>query len=266
MRVAGPQRYFSEVFWHFPGSPDFPDGFWPKKPADIFGRGLAPKPPAEGVGIVEKIAGSGKLLATCSDPITPSWSTNKFCCVTDIPIKDLPHHAAFYGKVAIGFRARAVHQAGFLPVQYVPEPFLPYVEELVPAPLDPDMMRTIWEFDELEWGSGSATDRAMRGIFNRARQKAEEEGSVERRVNERSLGGNFLADYLKITDFSVDPADTFYAEREWRKVGDFVFEKEDVAAVAAPEEHLAALREALFDRLGYPAALSVVSWEFVEGA
>ena len=264
--MAGPQRYFSDVFWHFPGSPDFPEGFWPKKPADIHERGLAPKVPSEGVEIVEKIAESGKLLATCSDPITDEWSTNTFCCVTDIPVKDLPHHAAFYGKVAIGFRARAVHGGGFLPVQYVPERFLPYVEEFVPAPLDPNLMSQMWEFDELEWGSGSATDRAMRGIFNRARQKAEEEGGVKSRVDEGALGGNFLADYLKITDFSVDPADTFYAEREWRKVGNFEFGKGDVAAVVAPEKHLDVLREALFDRLGYPASLSVVAWEFVEGA
>jgi hypothetical protein len=264
--LAGPQRYFSDVFWHFPGSPDFPEGFWPKKPQDIFAKGLAPKEPSEGVAIVEKIAESGRLLATCSDPITNNWSTNKFCCVTDIPMKDLPHHAAFYGKVAIGFRALAVHGGGFLPVQYVPEQFLPHLEELVPAPLDPAMMKTVYEFDELEWGSGSANDRAMRGIFNQARRKAEEEGTVEKRVDEGAIGANSLADYLKITDFSVNPADTFYAEREWRRVGDFVFEKENVAAVAAPEEHLGAVREALFDRLGYPATLSVIAWEFVEGA
>ncbi len=264
--MAGTQRYFSDVFWHFPGSPAFPEGFWPKKPADIFARGLAPKAPSEGVAIVEKIAESGRLLATCSDPITDKWFTNRFRCVTDIPIKDLPHHATFYGKVAIGFKARAVHEGGFLPVQYVPEQFLPHVEELVPAPLNPAMMKTMWEFDELEWGSGSANDRAMRGIFNQARRKAEEEGTVESRVDEGALGANSLVDYLKITDFSVDPADTFYAEREWRRVGDFVFGKDDVAAVAAPEEHLGGLRKTLFDRLRYPAALSVVSWEFVEGA
>jgi hypothetical protein len=56
--MAGPQRYFSDVFWHFPGSPDIPRGFWPKKPGDIHERGLKPKPPAEGVGIVGKIAES----------------------------------------------------------------------------------------------------------------------------------------------------------------------------------------------------------------
>lgn len=264
--MAGPQRYFSDVFWHFPGSPAFPEGFWPKKPADIFVEGLAPKVPSEGVAIVEKIAASGKLLATCSDPITPRRSTNPFCCVTDIPIKDLPHHAEFYGKVAVGFRARAVHEGGFLPVQYVPERFLPFVEELVPAPLDPDLLRRMYEFDELEFGSGSATGNAMQSILLAAKSKADAEGTLEKRVDEKTLGGNFLADYLKITDFSVDPADTFYAEREWRRVGDFVFEKEDVAAVAAPEEHLGVLREALFERLGYPATLSVVAWEFVEGA
>lgn len=264
--MAGPQRYFSDVFWHFPGSPSFPEGFWPKKPGDIFERGLEPRRPSEGVGIVEKIAESGKLLATCSDPITDQLSTNKFCCVTDIPVKDLPHHARFYGRVAIGFRAQAVHEGGFLPVQYVPERSLPHIEELVPAPLDPDMMRTMWEFDELEWGSGSATDRAMRSVVNQAQQKAKNEGTFEKRVDEGTLGRNSLADYLKITDFSVEPAETFYAEREWRKVGDFVFGKGDVAAVAAPEEYLGVLREALFDRLGYPATLSVVAWEFVEGA
>jgi hypothetical protein len=211
--MAGPQRYFSDVFWHFPGSPDIPRGFWPKKPGDIHERGLKPKPPAEGVGIVGKIAESEKLLATCSDPITEKWSTNKFCCVTDIPIKDLPHHAEFYGKVAIGFRARAVHAGGFLPVQYVPERFLPHVEELVPAPLDPAMMRTMWEFDELEWGSGSATDRGRCRASSTRPGRRRREGTIENRVDDQTLGGNFLADFLKITDFSVDPADTFYAER-----------------------------------------------------
>ena len=68
-------------------------------------------------------------------------------------------------------------------------------------------MKTMWEFDELEWGSGSANDRAMRGIFNQARRKAEEEGTVESRVDEGALDANSLADYLKTTEFSVDPAE-----------------------------------------------------------
>ena len=259
------QRYFSNIYWHFTGSPDIPEGSSVKRPADLHDQGLRPKPADEATDTAEKILASKELWATAQERLTEKIVTNKFCCVTDIPMKDLLHHAAFYGKVAIGFRAEAVHHVDFVPVLYFPEMLLPAFTALVPGSLDPALVRMANEFDQFEIGSGSSTDRAYQNLMNQARRRAEEQGTTEKRIDEGALVENFLVDYLKITGFDSDPSQTFYAEREWRKIANFVFRPVDVAAVVAPEEHLPRLGQAL-RKLGYPENLSLLSWEFVESA
>lgn len=102
--------------------------------------------------------------------------------MTDIPLKDLQHHASYYGNVAIGYRADAVHRAGFVPVLYFPESLLPVVEVLISAPLDSGLVRMANEFDQFEIGSGSSTDRAYQNLMRQAQLRAEEKGSVAKRV------------------------------------------------------------------------------------
>jgi hypothetical protein len=102
----------------------------------------------EAKDILKTIVKTRKLLATALERISPEIITNKFCCVTDIPIKDVLKHTRFYGRAAIGFRASAIHRR-FLPVLYIPENNLPF-QEIV------DPRKQI--VDEVEFEYGGRTD------------------------------------------------------------------------------------------------------------
>jgi hypothetical protein len=80
------------------------------------------------------------------------------------------------------------------------------------------------------------------------------------------LEENPFLNFIKITDFGTEPDETFYSEREWRCIGDYEFRAEDIEAVIAPAEKLPYLRQCLFDELGYPEDLTLLSWEFLENA
>ena len=110
------QRYFSNIYWHFTGSPEGVDWSQAKCPKDITKQGpvLDNEKAAETLRL---ILDSSTLNATCTEKISETFETDKFCCVTDIPFKDLPSHSPYYGKVAIGFKAEVIHRH-FFPVLY----------------------------------------------------------------------------------------------------------------------------------------------------
>lgn len=230
------QRYFSNIYWHFVGSPVGVDWHSVRTPADIVSRGAAPKTAVECLRVVESIVETRMLKATCTERISDEVVTRPFCCVTDIPLKDLPSHAPYYGKVALGFRASAIH-AAFLPVLYYPTRQLPQVQRgFAGAPVK-------------RWLPESA-DRIIPLL-----------------APDPALRANPFKDFLKLTDFSVDPAASFYREREWRHPGsDFHFEPEDLVAVVAPQEILDRIRQCVLDRLPGQARASMVTWEFIEDA
>lgn len=93
---------------------------------------------------------------------------------------------------------------------------------------------------------------------------AENNKEAVRRPDVNSIK-SFLMNFVKITEFDTSSENTFYREREWRKLGDFEFGVEDVAAVVVPELFIDEIRKHL-DEEGYPRSISVVSWEFVEQA
>lgn len=107
-------RFASRVYWHFTGSPENCD--WSKylSPGQMQKDHVRPKPPQKCAEIANQILGSNRLIAKC----TEFEKGAKFCSVTDIPVKDLPFHSTFYGKVAIGFSAGSV-QRRFSPVMYI---------------------------------------------------------------------------------------------------------------------------------------------------
>lgn len=221
------QRYYSNVYWHFTGSPANLDGTLVTRPADIHRYGTL-KTLDESIDTLIRILQSRRLIAGSVEKIAEDIQTDPFCCVTDIPLKDLPVHARSYGKVALGFRASAIHRA-FAPVMYLSQ--------------DNDMMREQF----IRKGPG----------YRLARSNGE--GSSTRAVNP-------FWNFIKLTDFGPQPEATFYSEREWRHVGDFPFEDQDIEAVIAPAEKLPCLRTQLVDVLGYPATLSLIAWEFLENA
>ncbi|MGP4079809.1 abortive infection system antitoxin AbiGi family protein [Pseudalkalibacillus sp. R45] len=74
-----------------------------------------------------------------------------------------------------------------------------------------------------------------------------------------------LIDFIKITDFHPKEGHTFYREREWRNIGDFAFEKDEIAAIVVPDDSLKMVRVFL-EKQKYPDDISVLSWRLIEEA
>ena len=246
------QRYYSNIYWHFTGSPKGIDWRDVRSPADIKKQGSNLVPSDASIAL-NSILGSRKLLGSCIERVVTGLETAKFCCVTDIPIKDLPSHAPYYGNFAIGFKAEAIHRT-FLPVMYVPTQSMPVVEKMVPNPRLTEMA-----FDSLRYQGGFQEQQAARLLSLAAHQK-----EAVKEPDREALKG-FLMNFVKVTNFDVSPENTFYREREWRNIGDFSFAADDVAAVVVPESFLPGVRDIL-DKEGYPRSISLIAWEFVENA
>lgn len=223
-----------------------------RRPADIAEQGPI-LDPATATAVLKLILTSRKLLGCCTERVVADLETAKFCCVTDIPLKDLPSHAPYYGKVAIGFKARAVHKA-FLPVMYIPKESMPIVEMMVP-----NRKLTEMAYDFLKYQGSFQEQQAMKLLSQAAHNQ-----EAVRQPDTDAMNG-FLMNFVKVTDFDASPENTFYREREWRNIGDFCFSVEDVAAVVVPEL-LIADAQAHLDKEGYPRSISIVAWEFIEHA
>lgn len=248
------QRYYSNIYWHFTGSPQGIDWRQVRRPVDIEKQGPI-LDPAVATDTLKKILTSHQLHGTCIEKVVEGLETEKFCCVTDIPLKDLPSHAPYYGKVAIGFKPGAVHRA-FLPVIYVPQQNMPFNEMFVPNRQLMGMAFDIFKYP------GSFQEQQGMKLLSQANAPANKE--VIRKPDIDAMKG-FLTNYVKVTDFATTPENTFYREREWRHIGNFDFSTEDVAALVVPESHMAEARAHL-DKEGYPSSVSVLSWEFIEQA
>lgn len=246
------QRYYSNIYWHFTGSPKEIDWRKVRRPADIEKQGpILDQTVAK--DILKLILTSKKLLGSCTERVVADLETAKFCCVTDIPLKDLPSHAPYYGKVAIGFKAQAVHKA-FLPVMYIPTENMPVVEMIIP-----NRKLTEIAYDFLKYQSSFQEQQAMKLLSQAAHNK-----ETIRKPDAEAMKG-FLMNFVKVTDFDPSPENTFYREREWRNIGDFCFTIDDVAAVVVPELFIGEARTHL-DKEGYPQSISIVAWEFIEQA
>lgn len=249
------QRYFSNVYWHFVGSPSGIDWHKVKAPRDITAQG-SPKDVDPCVEIVEEILESGRLLARCTERISEGIATDAFCCVTDIPLKDLPSHSEYYGRVALGFNAAAIH-ARFLPVLYIPTAQLPQKQTGVTP--EPKAAARAAEMDSYGTSFYQLAAARMRLAATNA--------GVPVFGTDPSLKQTPLHNYLKVTEFSAKAEESFYREREWRHVGDdFTFAPDDVAAVVAPREALPRLRAWLDKDTRYGHSLSLIAWEVVVNA
>src|SRR5256885_14739 len=99
--------YYSNIFWHFTGSPKGLDWTRIFSPNDILKYGK-PKSDKESIEILGKILTSNCLKAFAKERIDDHLISNAFCCVTDIPIQNLNEHRQYYGNVAIGFKHEVI--------------------------------------------------------------------------------------------------------------------------------------------------------------
>ncbi|MFW6030843.1 MAG: abortive infection system antitoxin AbiGi family protein [Halanaerobiales bacterium] len=239
------QRYYSKIYWHFTGSPDIN---WSeiKMPKEIEGKY---KKPAESVEILKLILSSQKLIAGSPEKIHGNVKTNKFCCVCDIPLKDLIYHANYYGKVAIGFTANSIHKY-FNPVLYKE------CEFPIPDTIKIDLDRSL--DSNKTFDSDAPAYEFFSYLFG---LEESEEYNV---FLDKYLGE--LKKFIKITRFSEIDNETFYREREWRSInGDFHFDKEDIEGLIVPEKFISGIKKHL-KRNDYTEDMTIIPFEFLEKA
>ncbi|WP_027339074.1 abortive infection system antitoxin AbiGi family protein [Halonatronum saccharophilum] len=239
------QRYYSKIYWHFTGSPDVN---WSKvkMPKEIEGEY---KKASESVEILKLILASKKLLAGSPEKIHGNVRTNGFCCVCDIPFKDLIYHANYYGKVAIGFSANSIYKY-FNPVLYKECNFP------IPSDIKVDSNRKL--DPEKTFDSKASVYKLMSYLFNL-------EESEEYNVFLNKYLGE-LKKYIKITHFSEVDNETFYREREWRSTeGDYHFTEKDIEALLVPKKFISEVKNHL-DINNYKDNITIIPFEFLEKA
>ncbi|ACL69591.1 abortive infection system antitoxin AbiGi family protein [Halothermothrix orenii] len=210
--------YYSNVYWHFTGSPRNIDWSKVKNPSDIL-LNDSPKTEEESLSVLREILNTKMLKATTREKITDNLYTRKYCSVCDIPLKDLYYHSEYYGKVAIGFKGKAV-QKKFNPVLYLDYKKLKqlrnYLKDL--------------NYTKLQTGS--------------------------------ALSFDLLKDYIKITSFDKNPNKTFYKEREWRCIGNFLFKMAEISAIIVGKESVSKARKYLNENK-YGDSIPIITWELI---
>jgi len=243
------QRYYSNIFWHFTGSPPEVDWSEVREPKDIKGEC---KTPEQSVDILKAILSSQKLKATATEEILgEDVKTQEFCCVCDIPLKDLPSHTPYYGKAAVGFSSEPIYRE-FNPVLYMNEANM----ELFPL----SESITIDDEHEINDDQTFHDDTPASELF--IQLFGFEDNPEYKEYLDEHLG--VLQKYLKLTKFSKEEDETFYRKREWRSIdGEFNFEKEDVEALIVPEEYTGEIKEEL-DTYNYEDNIPILTWGFIE--
>jgi hypothetical protein len=243
----------SKIFWHFVGSPENIDWSKLKKPKDILLSGN-PKKNEESWNILTAILESKKLLATCNEKLYGHRQTDKFCYVTDLPFKSLIYHRKHYGNVAIGFRSSKIY-SNFKPVLYTPiEGFLRHAIEVKEEEEE-------FSFDQLN-AFGMDEKTILTSGYTKTPSGTYKGTSTLIDFAKNSPLEKYLLNFVKGTEFSEEPGESFYEEREWRKIGDFIFDFENVAAIVVPIE-LTSNAITLFGRLGI-STVSILTWEVIE--
>ena len=222
---------YSNIFWHFTGSPTIKDNENVHKPADLIKGKRTTKSEVDSIKKLKKILKSKTLLATSREKIIDNIVTEKFCCVCDLPFKDLLTHSKYYGKVAVAFSSNSIYR-DFNPVLYLND-----------AKLKIEKKRNFVTND--------STKNFIERLFGSNLPKIQE-----------SMGQ--FKDYLKITSFDEDVNQTFYREREWRCLYDFKFNSKDVCALIVPKKYIFEIQNFL-KKYKYKN-ISIISWEVVEKA
>jgi hypothetical protein len=178
------------------------------------------------------------------------------CCLADIPIIHLGHHATRYGKIAIGYHRDAVVDAGFSPVFYQ-LPNAPAAKCLIEALNLIDTVSGFFPVHTARHGGAIETDSKS------------DSGHPDRTIDSLNAGSLTRAReclaravcYIKT--FERNEFGAIYTEREWRSVEPFKFEYADIAMIVAPR------KGGYFDRfvadaekhLKLPRSTPIVPWE-----
>jgi len=247
----------SEILWHFTGGP-----VWR---ASRQKQALNPKPAIDAYNALLSILTSSELrlgqyrelvkvkLPTGHD--TEVIESAPVCCLAEIPLAHLGHHARRYGKFAVGFHRYAVIKRGFNPVFYTSE------RSRVLRSISTAFARVSTEGFWLLRKVIDDLDRQKHALLKLEFGFAEDEFGLA-----RQHFAHFLA-FVKT--FEYDELRTVYAEREWRSVKSYRFNKSDIAMIVLPRRtarrsFMEPFVNDVLPRLKLPATIPIVPWEYLE--
>ena len=191
------------------------------------------------------------LKAHVAKKITDLYFTDKFCCLTDIPIKELAYHKEYYGDFAIGFKSSWVF-GNFNPVLYINKNKIPNIvkDEPFEEIITPN---SYYKSDETSFTIpiNEIENAESPSILN----------SMKSFVDTRS--SKYWLNFIKVTKFSDNPKKSFYREREWRHIGNIIFTNEDVEAIIIPKEYLSSIYKYI-NRSFIP--INIITWEMLKKA
>jgi hypothetical protein len=243
----------SRIFWHFVGSPEKIDWSTVQKPKDITSKS-GPKPNKKSWEILKAILESKKLVATCNEKLYGYRKTDKFCCVTDLQMKNLLSHREYYGNVAIGFRSENIY-SNFTPVLYTP------IKNFLTHAIETREEFEEWTLSELK-SMGMDEEIALRSGYEKTVDGKFRGSSLIIDYAKNSPLEKYVLNFVKGTKFSDEPGESFYQEKEWRKINDFNFENYDIAAVIIPKEYVSQTIE-LLNKLKIDKT-SILTWEIID--
>jgi hypothetical protein len=201
------QRFSSEVFWHFTGLRGAGDEQF-RRLVSILRSGLKRSDsPQRILAADDSRRGRAEYL-----------ETRPAICLADIPLKDLPIHAARYGNCAVGFKKKSVVKNDFHPVWYVPLPSKNWSR----------MRRLAGKLD----ASLDARAADLRGDFNEFVDRVT--------AFVKTFDPSFLHDSPSKDSAGLN---NYYYEREWRSLRDWNFAPQDVAAVLIPRHRMGDFRK-----------------------
>jgi len=174
-----------------------------------------------------------KIVNTCR-----IVKTTKVCCVADIPLTELFHHAKNYGTMAIGFKRSSLVNAGFNPVFYTL-----------------DDMAIVKNFYDAQFALESADDSTVSHIENLQAEidclTENPQGEIDDYIDLSDAsaaaeeGVNLIHDALNeleqamafIKTFNRSEFDSIYSEREWRSINNYKFKFDDIEKLILPRKN-----------------------------
>lgn len=283
----------SEILWHFTGGPK-----WNKKQNH---QSKNPKSPEEAFKTLIKILETKTLriggyheVIKCSvqdktynrktnkidikDNVTRTVSTSPVCCVADIPLSELFHHAKRYGKVALGFKRNSLVKAGFNPVFYTLED-----TEIISSFYNAQNILTQSDFginDVISDVENAISEIECDHQYDNGNSWEPDENYCSHDIDTSDLSSvaSEMSSYIQnaLTDlqntlafiktFEHGEFDTIYSEREWRSVLSYKFKWSDIAALILPKKngYYKEFMDNFYKELKIPNSIKVYQWEIEE--
>lgn len=171
-------------------------------------------------------------------------------CYCDIPYGQLGPHISKYGSFGLSFSRHYLTKVGARPVIYVPCRPDDWRGVFTGYTLLKELEATFVGVQEQRAALSPDTNGKHTGVGLETRPKSASE-ALEK--TEHTLALRVLA-FIKPYESTLDESDPnyYYSEREWRKLGNLMFEPSDVLRVVVHHSFLARVREefpAFRDRL-----------------